>query len=143
MLDELRAAYQAPGSPRERLHRMMVRAAAVFESRPQEFRRLQMRISLDSPQSDNLRAAIDRIRQGLGSLMEEALYEIFRPEGETIAREIAIEGAQFARLLAQGTELEAIRNPETFEPNHILEQAELALLSLGEKRLAEKKKNQG
>ena len=45
--------------------------------------------------------------------------------------------ARFAQMLGSGATFEAVRNPEEFNPSQMIEHFELALLALGERRLAE------
>ncbi len=138
MLDEMAEAHAAPGTPRERLHNLLQRAAAVFEAQPQEFRRLDLLITLErSGSDDDWRKAIDQFHARLRAMIEEALFEVYREMDEQVAREIAAEGARFAQTLGSGATLEAIRNPDEFDPSQMIEHFELALLALGERRLAQ------
>ncbi len=140
MLDEISAAYDAPGTPRERLNRMLNRAADVFEAQPREFQRLELIITLERSQSDDAwRATIDEFHARLQSLIESALFELYRPMDETVARRVATEGARLAQMLGTGATFEAIRNPDEFDPAAMIEHLEMALLALGERRLAESK----
>ena len=141
MLAEISAAYDAPGSPRERLHRMLRRAGAVFEAQPREFQRLEMMITLERGQSDDSwRAPSERLHLRLQSLIEGALFEVYRPMDETLARTVAAEGARLAQTFGTGATIEAIRNPDEFDPAAMVEQLEIALLALGEHRLQQSKR---
>ncbi|MDG2307879.1 MAG: TetR/AcrR family transcriptional regulator [Candidatus Binatia bacterium] len=144
MLEEISAAYEAPGPPRERLHRMLRRAGAVFEAQPREFQRLEMMITLERGQSDDSwRAPSERLQTRLRSLIEEALFEVYRSMDETLARKVAEEGALLAGTLGNGATIEAIRNPEEFDPAVLIEQLEIALIALGEHRLRQSKRKNG
>jgi len=140
MIDEIGAAYDAPGSPRQRLHRMLRRAATAFERQPREFQRLEMMITLERDRDDPGRETVDRLRARLKSLMEEALYEIFRSRDERVARRVAQEGAELAHLFGDGATLEAIRNPDGFDPLAMVDHLEIMLLALGERRLEQRRK---
>ncbi len=137
MTAEVRAAYDEPGTARERLRRTLQRAAVVFMEQPREFQRLEMIITLEQGASDEVwRSASDRFRAHLEELLEEALYEVFRPVDPAAARSIAAEGTRFAQILGNGATFEAIRNPDSFDPSALVEQLEIALLALGDVALA-------
>ncbi len=139
MLDEIVEAHAAtPGTPRERLHQLLQRVAAVFEAQPEEFQRLDLLITLERSGSDDAwRKAIDLFHTRLRAVIEDALFEVYREMNEESAREIAAEGARLAQVLGSGATFEAVRDPEAFNPSQVIEHFELALLALGERRLAE------
>jgi len=140
MFDEISAAYEGPGSPRERLHRMLRRAATVFERQPREFQRLEMIITLERGNSDDpWREASNRFQARIQGLLEDALYEAFRSRNQEVARQVASEGARLAQILGNGATYEAIRNPDGFDPVAMIEHLEIALVALGEQRLAQRK----
>ena len=69
-------------------------------ARPREFQRLEMLIALERGGEDETwREASDRFRTGMRSLVEGALFEIFRDAGENLARQVAAEGVDFAEIL--------------------------------------------
>lgn len=133
MLEEITKAYaEAPGEPRDRLHRLLETAAALFEAQPREFQRLEMMVTLERGQSDHAK----NFHLRLQSLIEEALFEIYRTEDEDLAREVAKEGAGLARLLGTGATFELIRSPDETDPSALIEYFETALFAIGAKRLA-------
>lgn len=140
VIDEIEAAYATPGKARDRLHLMLRRAATAFEAQPREFQRLQMIITLERGRDDAWRAISDQLRRRLQSLLEEALFEVYRDRDEEVARRVAIEGAQLAHMLGDGATLEAIRNPDEFDGAAMVEGLEIALLALGERRFEQSEK---
>lgn len=137
MLDEILEAYAAPGTPRERLQRLFDRSAAVFDAQPREFQRLELMITLERGPS----ARAEKLHLRLQSLIEEALFEVYRSRDEELARQIAQEGAELAHIMGTGATFEAIRHPETFDPRAMIEYLQTALFALGEQRLAESTKH--
>lgn len=139
MIDEISAAYDAPGTPRERLHLLLSRAAAVFQAQPREFRRLELIITLERGQSgDAWQNTIDQFHERMRTLIENALFEIYRSKSPKEARAVAKEGARLAQTMGSGATYESIRNPDEFNPEELIDHLEHALLGLGERRLAKR-----
>lgn len=138
MLEEIEAAYRVPGTPRERLHKLIAGAAAVFEAQPREFQRLELILTLERGNTDSTwRDTIDHFHTKLRALIEDALFEIYRPIDEKRAREVAAEGARLAELMGSGATYQSVREPEEFKPSALIEYFELALMALAERRLGD------
>lgn len=136
MLAEIEASYDVPGTPRERLHRLLSGAAAAFEAQPREFRRLELLLTLERGSADSAwRETIDHFHTKLRGLIEEALFEIYRPIDEKRARTVAREGARLAELMGSGAIYQGVRAPEEFKPSAMIEYCELALMAVAERRL--------
>lgn len=144
MLEDISSAYEHPGTPQQKLGRILRRASEVFMARPREFQRLEMLIALERGGEDETwREASDRFRTGMRSLVEGALFEIFRDAGENLARQVAAEGVDFAEILGDGATFGAIRDPEGFDHTLLAEQVETALLGMGERRMKELREKGG
>lgn len=144
MLEEIGAAYEVSGTPEERLHALLRGAAAVFEAQPREFRRLELILILERGQSsDPWRDTIDQFHERLKGLIENAIYEVYRPKNEALARDIAQEGARLAQTLGSGATYESVRQPDEFNPTEMIEHLELAIAALGERRLRARAKGNG